>query len=267
MGDLSLHNLLHNSHVKICNGELVSFQKFGREFMHQKGAKGWRNTDTEMFPVIGPLKRNDYKVLTPNGDAIQDQHGLLRELDYELLEHTETTAVYEKVYTKNQHITNSKYPDKSTVKEVFWPYDFRFVKRFELSGGVLKIAFEIESSKGMPFMLGYHPAFKISKDSIVQSDSRKEVTLDHIMETGADAFPVLKSSKISLVHSDTYAVDISTEGFNNFMLWTEVDSMLCIEPITQFPDLVEQQYSQDNMSISNGKEIFTVFVNPLRRQA
>ncbi len=264
MGDLSLHNSLHNSHVKISKGELVSFQKFGREFMHQKGAKGWRNTDTEMFPVIGPLKRNDYKVLTPNGDAIQDQHGLLRELDYELLEHTETTAVYEKVYTKNQHVTNSKYPDKSTEKEVFWPYDFRFVKRFELSGGVLKIAFEIESSKGMPFMLGYHPAFKISKDSIVQSDSRKEVTLDHIMETGADAFPVLKSSKVSLVHIDNHTVNISTKAFNNFMLWTEVDSMLCIEPITQFPDLIKQQYSQANMSLSSGKDMFSITIDPVK---
>ncbi len=264
IGDLSLYNSIHNSHVKISKGELVSFQKFGREFMHQKGDKGWRNTDTEMFPVIGPLKRNDYHILTPNGDAIQDQHGLLRELDYELLEHTETTAVYEKVYAKNRKVTNSKYPDKSTVKEVFWPYDFRFVKRFELSGGVLKIAFEIEASPGMPFMLGYHPAFKISQDSIVQSDSGKEIRLDHIMVTGADAYPVLMSSNLSLIHTDNYAVAISTEGFNNFMLWTEVDSMLCIEPITQFPDVIKQQYAQANMSLASGKDMFSITIDPVK---
>ena len=40
--------------AKIEDGELVSYRLKGHEFIHQKGSPGWRNSDTEMFPVIGP---------------------------------------------------------------------------------------------------------------------------------------------------------------------------------------------------------------------
>lgn len=66
--------------VHIEKGEIISFQKDDKEYIHQKGNKGWRNSDDEMFPVIGPTSKNNFRVHTKNGDAILDQHGLLREL-------------------------------------------------------------------------------------------------------------------------------------------------------------------------------------------
>jgi hypothetical protein len=66
--------------VKIDQGELVSFLKNKEELIHQKGEPGWRNSDTEMFPVIGPTEATNFMISTPKGNAIQDQHGLLREL-------------------------------------------------------------------------------------------------------------------------------------------------------------------------------------------
>ncbi|MDF1518420.1 MAG: aldose 1-epimerase, partial [Lutibacter sp.] len=78
-----------NSIVKIEKGELVSFLKNDEELIHQKGLPGWRNSDTEMFPVIGPTEATDFVVSTPKGNAIQDQHGLLRELIYTLMDSCE----------------------------------------------------------------------------------------------------------------------------------------------------------------------------------
>ena len=75
----------HKSQVIIEKGELISFQKDNQEYIHQKGNKGWRNSDDEMFPIIGPTAKNNYKVHTKNGDAVQDQHGLLREMEYSLI--------------------------------------------------------------------------------------------------------------------------------------------------------------------------------------
>lgn len=85
-----------NSIITIDKGELVSYKKDGEELIHQKGAPGWRNSDTEMFPIIGPTEANNFRVTTPKGIAIQDQHGLLRELEYVVYDNSENSAVFRK---------------------------------------------------------------------------------------------------------------------------------------------------------------------------
>jgi len=152
----------NNSLVKIDNGELVSFTVNGIEFIHQKGNKGWRKSDDEMFPVIGPTSKNNFRVHTKKGDAIQDQHGLLRELDYLLISNNEVTATFKKDYKANTKIKNSKFPEKSSEEFLTWPFDFSFEKHFKIENSELKIDFVILSEKEMPFMLGYHPAFLLS---------------------------------------------------------------------------------------------------------
>jgi len=112
-----------NSLIKIENGELISFQKDNIEYIHQKENKGWRNSDDEMFPVIGPTAKNNFRVHTKNGDAILDQHGLLREMDYSLISSDENNAKFIKKYKKNTEIINSKYPIKSTEEKLSWPFD------------------------------------------------------------------------------------------------------------------------------------------------
>ncbi|PCH50298.1 MAG: aldose epimerase, partial [Flavobacteriaceae bacterium] len=83
-----------NSIVKIEEGELISYQKNGEELIHQKGNPGWRNSDTEMFPIIGPTKANNFIVTTPKGNCIQDQHGLIRELKYSTKNKTEDSCSF-----------------------------------------------------------------------------------------------------------------------------------------------------------------------------
>ena len=219
--------------VKIERGELISYVKNKVEFIHQKGNKGWRNSDDEMFPIIGPTSKNNFRVHTKNGDAIQDQHGLLREMEYEFISSDETSARFIKKYAKNTKIKNSKFPEKSTEELLFWPFDFTFEKHFTLKNDVLTIDFIINSEKNMPFMLGYHPAFLLSdsgKEIIISDD--KKITLSDVYKVGSNAFPILNSDKIILKNIDKSDVEITTKGFDNFMLWTEVDNMLCIEPIT-----------------------------------
>ncbi len=113
--------LKNKSQVTIEKGELISFQKDNKEYIHQKGNKGWRNSDDEMFPIIGPTSKNNFRVHTKNGDAIQDQHGLLRELEYTLISSDENSANFIKKYKKNTLINNSKFPKKSTEENLFWP--------------------------------------------------------------------------------------------------------------------------------------------------
>ncbi|QTE21356.1 aldose 1-epimerase [Polaribacter cellanae] len=253
-----------NSVVTIEKGELISFKVDEKEYIHQKGSKGWRKSDDEMFPIIGPISKNNFRVHTKKGDAIQDQHGLLRELEYSLISLDENSAKFSKKYVKNTKVINSKYPEKSTEKELFWPFDFTFEKHFSLENNTLKIDFTIISEEKMPFMLGYHPAFLLSntgKDTLVAND--KKITLEEIYEAGHNAFPVLNTNTIILENSDRNHLEITTKNFHNFMLWTAVDNMLCIEPITQYTSYTDEKFSEGNMRISSGKEAFSVTIKVL----
>jgi len=252
-----------NSIVTIDKGELVSYKKDGEELIHQKGQPGWRNSDTEMFPIIGPTETNDFMVETPKGIVPQDQHGLLRELEYKLLQNDEFSAVFSKEYAANTKVKNSKYPEKSTKELVFWPYSFEFSKTYELTNNSLTVLFEIQSEKGMPFMLGYHPAFKLNGDGLELCKTNSHTaTIQNIMDGGSSAYPILNTNEITLIKEKGYNISIKTEGFNNFMCWTEVTNMLCIEPITEYPYTTKKELSSNQFNISKGKEMLKVEIKP-----
>jgi galactose mutarotase-like enzyme len=253
-----------NCRVIIEKGELVSFQKDTKEYIHQKGSKGWGNSDIEMFPVIGPLSKNNFKVHTKKGDAIQDQHGFLRELEYTLISSSDTSAKLLKTYKKNTQIQNSKFPKKSTEEKLFWPFDFNFEKQFHLENNELKITFVLTSEKGMPFMVGYHPAFLLSDtgtETIVCKGEK--ITLDEVFKAGHNAFPLLNSDKIILENTDRNSLEISMEGFDNLMLWTPSFNMLCVEPITQYTSYTDEKFSEKNMRLSEGENIFSMAIKIL----
>lgn len=249
-----------NQTVKIDAGELVSYQVHQHEFIHQKGSPGWRNSDTEMFPIIGPTAGANFKVRTPNGEVIQDQHGLLRELANELIKVTDTKAVYKKSYTANTKIKNSKYPGKSTEALLSWPYDFEFIKQFELTESGLQIRFTISGQEGMPFMFGYHPAFNLATANPLIKTSEKEISLAEVLAVGSRALQVANCDEIVL--KDKYSLKIKTKSFQNFMLWTEVANMICIEPITFYPYAVQEgNLEQGFRFLSSNPEVFEVFLS------
>ncbi|MEO9661778.1 MAG: aldose 1-epimerase [Maribacter dokdonensis] len=248
--------------VKIEAGELVGYQVSGHEFMHQKGNPGWRSVDTEMFPLIGPTNEADFKVNTPKGFATQDQHGLLREMEYVLKDSTDSKAVFSKTYSANTEILNSKYPAKSTAEKLSWPYDFEFVKTLELVNNTLEVTFSISGEEGMPFMLGYHPAFMLHSENAVISTGNQDITIPEVMAVGSRALQVPKTDTIIL--KDEKSIQITSEGFSHFMLWTEVPNMVCIEPITFYPYAVAQQnLAEGFMVVKDEPAIFKVSLKPL----
>jgi len=259
----SLISLDKNSIVKIEKGELISYLKNGEELIHQKGNPGWGNSDTEMFPIVGPTETNNFNVVTPKGNYSQDQHGFLREMQYFTENSTEISCSLIKEYTAYTAVENSKYPKKSSARLLSWPYNFSFKKSFELTNEFLKITFEINAEKGMPFMLGYHPAFMLNGnlDEIIATQ-KHEVSIPKIIAEGSTAYPILNTDKISLIKKSGSNISIKTKGFNNFMLWTPVNNMLCIEPITGYPYTGEKVLSKELFNISKGVNTFEVLIQP-----
>ncbi|RIV46868.1 aldose 1-epimerase [Flagellimonas pelagia] len=246
--------------VSIDAGELVSFVCGGHEFIHQKRSPGWGSSDTEMFPVIGPLDKANFRIQTPKGEAIQDQHGLLRQIPYELILQTESTAVFAKEYTEGTKVKNSKYPVKSTEPFMDWPYSFRFEKSFELKEGALEIVFRISGEEGMPFMLGYHPAFKLHSDAPMIIANDQKISLDEVLAVGSRAYQVPDCNSITL--KDERQITIEAKGFGHFMCWTEVKNMVCIEPISFYPYAVEQKDLEKGFQYLKGKAEFKVMLKP-----
>ncbi|GLU43906.1 aldose 1-epimerase [Allomuricauda sp. NBRC 101325] len=246
--------------VRIDKGELVGYVLDGLEFIHQKGSPGWGSTDTEMFPIIGPVDQANFRVSTPKGEAIQDQHGLLRQFDYELISQSETSAVFLKKYKAGTEIKNSKYPEKSTEPLMSWPYDFQFEKSYQLMETGLEVTFKITGETDMPFMLGYHPAFKLHSESPIIVANNKEITLDEVLAVGSRALQV--PDCISITLKDEKEITINTEGFGNFMCWTEVRNMVCIEPITFYPYAVDQQNLNQGFQEVGEESVFKVVLTP-----
>ncbi|MEO0505138.1 MAG: aldose 1-epimerase [Bacteroidota bacterium] len=247
--------------VRIEAGELVSLLFDGHEFIHQKGSPGWRSSDTEMFPIIGPLNEAGFHVQVPKGSgAIQDQHGLLRELEYALVSQTETKSVFRKEYKAGTPIKNSKFPEKSTKQWLMWPYTFAFEKHFTLMEDGVEVSFQVSGDRDMPFMLGYHPAFKLHSDNPIIQTNNREITLEEVLAVGSRALEVPNCERITL--KDERQISIQTEGFGHFMCWTEVSNMVCIEPITFYPYQLEQRQLHEGFDYLMEDRVFKVLLSP-----
>lgn len=251
-----------NHIVRIEDGELISYQVDEYEYIHQKGSPGWGSSDTEMFPIIGPTADAGYRVQVPRANALQDQHGILRELEYTLLSDTASSASYEKEYKSGTVVNNSKFPERSAARLLIWPFNFNFKKTFELTEKGLEISFTISGERDMPFMLGYHPAFKLhSPNPYLIAANSKQIALEEVLAVGNRAFEVQDCTSITL--KDERAVTIKTEGFNHFMLWTEVPNMICIEPITFYPYTVPQTKLHEGFDYLAADEVtYKVLIAP-----
>ena len=249
-----------NSQVGIDAGELVSYVVNGHEFIHQKGSPGWGSADTEMFPIIGPVNEAGFRVQTPKGSAVQDQHGHLRQMEYQLEEQSDASAIFIKQYEAGTEVFNSKFPEKSTEEALTWPYDFRFEKTFVLKNDSLEVNFKITGEKGMPFMLGYHPAFKLHSASPTIEANGKQISLDEVLAVGSRALQIATCTSVTL--KDVKKITVETEGFGNFMCWTEVRNMVCIEPISFYPYAVEQSQLHQGFKRLDGEAVFKVILRP-----
>ncbi len=249
-----------NQIVRIDAGELVGFEVAGHEFIHQKGSPGWGSADTEMFPIIGPVAKAHYSVKVPKGEAVMDQHGHLRLLEYQLVSSNATHARYIKNYKANTSVKNKKYPEKSDVEFLTWPYDFEFVKEYLLGADGLEIRFDISGDSSMPFMLGYHPAFKLySKNPTIMAKG-DTISLDDVLAVGSRALQIANCDTVQL--QDDKTIRITSEGFGHFMCWTEVKNMVCIEPISFYPYAVEEKNLHEGFDVLGAGANFKVTLSP-----
>jgi galactose mutarotase-like enzyme len=225
----------------IQDGKLTSIAfPGGREFMHD-GRVGWGHSEITMFPIVGPAK--DYKILIEGQEFSMDQHGIARYMGFNL----SAMAKYVKLrqrFSKLGFIKNDKFMEgKDNPRLLAWPYPYSISKTiFPENEESITVRFKIENEslvETMPYMFGWHPAFRTQGkvESGLFYVGKKTHSLEEVMEASQTGALLLEGVRdVTYVNSESgLGVAISTKGFNHTMLWSPHEDMFCIEPVTHLP--------------------------------
>lgn len=125
--------------------ELTSIRKGSTEYLWQADPAFWGRHSPVLFPIVGSVWEKRYRV---EGEEYElGQHGFARDMDFTLVNATETEVRYRLESTPE---TLAKYP---------WPFVLEIAYR--LHDGNLDVIWEVSNpcTEEMFFQIGAHPAF------------------------------------------------------------------------------------------------------------
>ncbi|MBI2102581.1 HAD hydrolase-like protein [Candidatus Woesearchaeota archaeon] len=246
--------------VKIYRGDIISILYDNTEFMHggskpkliqtAEDQKGWNKSEIIMFPVIGPLEK--YHVVVNNQIIPQDQHGLARYIPFEIIESQKDRLHLKQNHSADQLVQNIKFSsDKTRPPLLSWPFSYVIEKEIYLNENKIRVDFTIKnySQDKMPFMFGWHPAFKTlgDKNRGIFHINNEKYPLSSVIKASQENIAMLieNAHVITYINEETkQGITISSAEFPKTMLWCPDDNspMFCIEPVTKHPAPKESQY-------------------------
>lgn len=125
--------------------ELTSIRKGSTEYLWQADPAFWGRHSPVLFPIVGSVWEKRYRVEGKEYEL--GQHGFARDMDFTLVNATETEVRYRLESTPE---TLAKYP---------WPFVLEIAYR--LHDGNLDVIWEVSNpgTEEMFFQIGAHPAF------------------------------------------------------------------------------------------------------------
>lgn len=199
---MKLDNSIISIEISNHGAELKSAVKNGFEYMWCADEKYWARTSPVLFPIVGSLKDNLYKL---DGKVYQmNQHGFARDNEFELIEHDKTSATY---LLKDNEETLKKYPFK-----------FELLIKYTLINNIIKIKWTVKNKndKVMSFSIGAHPAFNLKEgDNFFKFDISNNIVYNLLDENG-----LLDQNGVHTLENDGY-VKITDNLFDNDALIIE----------------------------------------------
>lgn len=249
-----LKNDLAVVEIKKLGAEVVSFKKSENdcEYMWNGDEKYWSGKAPVLFPIVCAVNNGEIKV---DGKIYKvGNHGFARKSEFELVEESDTKAIYRLSYDEN---TLSMYPFK-----------FNLYICYTLEENKLQIDYKVENvdNKEMYFQIGTHPGFNcpldkndkfenyylqfecnetlerlFMNDANVLISGKSEVILENnnilpltreLFKDGALVFRNMNSKKVALRSKTTdKSVTLSYENLSYMGLWQAKDAnFVCIEP-------------------------------------
>jgi len=249
---------LHNEKLKVViseqGGELISVVSYedNIEFIWTGDPDYWGRHAPILFPIVGKVKDNQYKV----GDKIYQlgQHGFARDRIFEVIEKEDSKVILSLKW------------DQTSLE--IYPYKFNLKIIYELEESSLKISYIVENldEQTIYFSIGAHPGFNcpllpgevmsdyyfefdqketcpvlpindagfMLHDKIPFLNSEKKIPLSpELFHRDALIFKGLSSRKISLKNNkNDHKITMDFDGFPLLGLWSKPSGapFVCIEP-------------------------------------
>jgi galactose mutarotase-like enzyme len=219
-----------------------------QEYLWQGSPDWWPRRAPVLFPIVGKLNNNVYRV---NGKVFSlPQHGFARDNEFVVGERGADTIEFV-LKSGNELLQN-------------YPFPFELRIRYSLEGPQLHVRYDVENkgSQRMYFSIGAHPGFPLQSGETLSDyyiEFEKAETLDrHLLDEGlfnGKTERVISNEKILSLNNDLFAKDaivfkgmqstwlflrsrksdyrlkFSCEGFPYFGIWSKPGApFLCLEP-------------------------------------
>lgn len=248
----SISNSILSVQIKHLGAELFSIKNStNKEYIWEGNPVFWGKHSPILFPIVGALKNNSFPY--DGKEYHLSRHGFAREMEFELIEKTEKTAIFS--------LSSSIESQKS------YPFDFELQIRYSLDENKLNIDYKVinKNEKTMPFSIGAHPAFaltgnfedyslELQQQEVLHyhllengliSDSTNELILNNrqlnlnykLFENDALVFKKLASKAITILQNAKPFLKFAFEDFPNLGIWTMKNApFICIEPWFGYSD-------------------------------
>lgn len=241
----------------------------------------WNRRAPLLFPIVGKLR--DLKTFINNKEYHMNQHGFLRDQEFEL---------YEK---KDNEITLVNKYNEDTLK--MFPFEYKVYVTYTLKGKSLDTCVKVvnEDWQVIPFNYGGHPGFRcplyagecfedysvkfektenfdaplvvlengtLDFDNTVPYRNIDEIKLDYkYFETDAIVIPSVKSKSVKLVNKEGKGIKFDFKDFPSLAIWTKPNApFVCLEPWIGYADKYNSNYQfieKDNIIFLNPGEEFS----------
>jgi galactose mutarotase-like enzyme len=224
--------------------------KEGLEFIWQAQKDVWARHAPVLFPIVGKLKDNFFIYDEKRYEL--PQHGFARDMEFDLLEKSETTLRFQLQPNYEKHTK--------------FPFDFFFQIKYTLEGNTLYTEYTIKnpSNKSVFASVGAHPGFNCpilpnekfedyylefekgkffttklnnglrtdAKSPLVVKDNKLFLTKE-LFENDALVFEDNQINSISLCSSKSnYKIALQCKGWPYFGIWAKKGNtqFVCLEP-------------------------------------
>lgn len=260
--------------------ELISLKTIhNKEYIWEGNPAFWGKHSPVLFPIVGTLKNNTYYY--NKNEYHLSRHGFARDMDFTLLEKSENSVTFSLISTEQSFKV--------------YPFHFEFQITYTLNENKLIITYNIINNTDdiMPFCIGAHPAFALSKpfknyslafehsetltsyelENDLLSDitttikmTDNEIALNYsLFEKDALIFKELQSKKITILENQIPLLSVQFNDFPNLGIWTKNNApFLCIEPWLGYSDTIHSSgniLEKEGIQLLETKEIFQCNIN------
>ena len=271
---VTISNTKITASINTFGAELTALKKENTNYIWTIDEKYWNKTSPVLFPIVGRLKKDTYKIEAEEFHL--SRHGFARDCEFKLVTKTDTSATF------------SLQENGATLEK--YPFQFELLIKYVLLENQLVINYTVinNSANKMPFNIGTHPAFAISNvleeyslqfnasenfethelaNDLFSGTKRKihsknnSIALnEELFEKDALVFKNIQSNAITILHNEKAYLKIEFENFPFLGIWKKENApFLCIEPWTGYADIAKTTgfiYEKKDIQILDSKETF-----------